>query len=291
MQIPKLYKYRYFNNDTVSRTGLPDGEEITKWRQVLYDGLIFPSNPSEFNDPFDCDFLLGDSFWNSKALKLSLIEVISKKYLITTAEKVFLENADDIWHELENVLRKHYRIKHSQIAKIQQAVIKNASEIVKDIRERLRIACFSKTKDSVLMWSHYAQNHQGFCIEYDLNAWDGKGHLRDVRYVDEHNRHRIPSDFMDNAPPDAGAAIMEAALYKSNVWNYEQECRLVTVDYNMNVPFTLPLKDFITAVYLGSRTIPKYEQEICNHYKGTSIQIYRMKMRTDSYTLEPELIQ
>ena len=30
-----------------------------------------------------------------------------------------------------------------------------------------RIICFSELYDSMLMWSHYAKYHQGFCIEYE----------------------------------------------------------------------------------------------------------------------------
>lgn len=30
------------------------------------------------------------------------------------------------------------------------------------------IACLSESIDSVIMWSHYAQNHEGFALEYDL---------------------------------------------------------------------------------------------------------------------------
>ena len=48
MDIPKLYKYRYFNESPVSRNGLPNGEKIPQWQQVLYDGLIFPASPETF---------------------------------------------------------------------------------------------------------------------------------------------------------------------------------------------------------------------------------------------------
>lgn len=61
MQIPKLYKYRYFNEEQTTRNGLPNGESIKKWEQTLYDGIIFPSNPHNFNDPYDCNFLLSNA--------------------------------------------------------------------------------------------------------------------------------------------------------------------------------------------------------------------------------------
>lgn len=32
---------------------------------------------------------------------------------------------------------------------------------------RFRVSCFAQSPYSMLMWSHYANNHQGFCIEYE----------------------------------------------------------------------------------------------------------------------------
>jgi len=29
------------------------------------------------------------------------------------------------------------------------------------------VVCLNEKKDNILMWSHYAKNHTGFCIEYD----------------------------------------------------------------------------------------------------------------------------
>ena len=35
-------------------------------------------------------------------------------------------------------------------------------------KETLRISCFSSRLDSIVMWSHYASNHTGYCVEYNL---------------------------------------------------------------------------------------------------------------------------
>lgn len=37
------------------------------------------------------------------------------------------------------------------------------------INENQRVLCLSKNKDSILMWSHYAQNHTGVVIGFDKN--------------------------------------------------------------------------------------------------------------------------
>ena len=34
----------------------------------------------------------------------------------------------------------------------------------------LKICSFSATAESIIMWSHYADQHRGFCVEYDLQS-------------------------------------------------------------------------------------------------------------------------
>lgn len=41
-------------------------------------------------------------------------------------------------------------------------------EKLKALTDLAYISCFSERKDSLLMWSHYANSHKGFCVEYDL---------------------------------------------------------------------------------------------------------------------------
>ena len=36
------------------------------------------------------------------------------------------------------------------------------------LREKTWICCLSKIKDSLLMWSHYANNHKGVCVELNM---------------------------------------------------------------------------------------------------------------------------
>lgn len=40
------------------------------------------------------------------------------------------------------------------------------------IKDAVRVVCLSEVYDSMLMWSHYAQNHTGYCIEYDFEEND-----------------------------------------------------------------------------------------------------------------------
>ena len=36
--------------------------------------------------------------------------------------------------------------------------------VLKEMRKTVLASCFGSTYDSLLMWSHYASKHKGFCL-------------------------------------------------------------------------------------------------------------------------------
>ena len=58
------------------------------------------------------------------------------------------------------------------------------------ISDMFLTTCLSETPSSILMWSHYAMNHTGFCVEYDFNNLSAENHyilehLEKVNYTDQ----------------------------------------------------------------------------------------------------------
>ncbi len=292
MDIPRLYKYRYFNENMVSRNGLPNGEQIPQWHQVLYDGLIFPASPDTFNDPFDCEFVLENNFLNSRTAREILIKQLVTMCPLTETEKNSLRNGIDLEKDLKAILWNYYRKTSKGIASI---MLREMGVAMHEIKNALRVACFSADNRSILMWSHYAQNHKGFCIEYDFNELEYKDYLKPVQYVEK--RPFVAGNFADTKEPGAGEIIFSTALYKSSEWSYEQEWRIIATKIEIPFPeykgraLIYPLKNYITAVYLGAKADEKFEKELCTHYQGTSVKVYRMQMQTDCYKLRPVQIQ
>jgi Protein of unknown function (DUF2971) len=89
------------------------------------------------------------------------------------------------------------------------------------------VLCLSEIRDSLLMWGHYTDNHEGFVIGFDQNhpffsvrrgPEDEFGFLRQVKYC--RNRPRVT---MTNT---TGAEWFET---KSDEWAYEKEWRMLRV--------------------------------------------------------------
>ena len=99
------------------------------------------------------------------------------------------------------------------------------------------VVCFSERVDSILMWSHYADNHKGFALGYDLRPCllpnsDNLG-LFPVMYSEKRydasellywflcSLMKIPAHNQDMM------SSIKLLLYKSSDWAYEQEWRLI----------------------------------------------------------------
>lgn len=287
LNIPKLYKYRSFDDkktvfSPVSKT------EIPLWQYQLFDGFLFSSPPHRFNDPFDCDLTIDGSFLQNTAARELLLDTLSETHDLTPEQEEALLDGEEWKSEVEKILGE------TLPADIEEQLMAETNRIFDGIRKDFQVLCFTEVRDSILMWSHYADNHKGFCIEYDLQAFELSDRLHQVQYSIE--RHLIPGTFADNAD-SANNEIYRATLRKSSVWEYEREWRLV---FNVNELGAIgmlvgkhyfKLKPFITGVYLGAKVKDEYQTLICDHFKNTGIKVYRMKMKCDSYALEAERIQ
>lgn len=256
MDIPKLYKYRSFGEKAEDKvTNIQSGEVMFKWEQELFGGMISPAPPVVFNDPYDCDLVIEDSFLQEKAARELYIETIEQRKRLTSQEKHLLRTAKDWKTALESILQ--VPLSAGLATNLMQCVNDSFQELKRD----LRVACFAKNNDSILMWSHYAENHTGFCIEYDFNQSPLKQHLHPVQYSKE--RKFIPGTFANSDGATANQIIYEAVLHKFEGWKYEEEWRCVFHRQNLNpYPFEIgrylfDVKDCITAVYLGAKVQKK----------------------------------
>lgn len=222
------------------------------WKENLFKGQIHLSKPSEFNDPFDCvAFVDMKEFWN----KYGNPEFIKNNGFS-------LELPSNPPEELLSILHK---------------------EMIGFTQDEMRVCCFTECKNSLLMWSHYANSHKGFCVEYDTNKIP-----QNIR------RFFLPVVYQKqiyNATHDLGNTRNNAfnfLFFKSKEWSYEKEWRIAIYQEQLVKPFDF--LEAISCVTLGinceddnknnivswakNRQIPVC-QEIIN-YKDYSIDIKRL---------------
>jgi len=157
---------------------------------ILLKNTLKFSDPTEYNDPFDCH-----------------------EYLL----KVDMSKAD-----IEKFIAFQYP-NYSRTLKREMIRRLNADEIYKGFeteRKRFKITCFSLDKKNTLMWSHYADKHKGICIGFQFPPiYDDKFILSPVSYIDE-----IPL-FVGKV--EAFKMIRYWLSMKSDCWEYEKEIRAI----------------------------------------------------------------
>src|ERR1039457_635109 len=78
---------------------------------------------------------------------------------------------------------------------------------------RYRICSFSKSPESVLMWSYYGAGHSGICLEIDIERYESNIHA--VKYVSD-------LELVDRS------SILGLLTHKLNAWSHEEEWRWVS---------------------------------------------------------------
>jgi Protein of unknown function (DUF2971) len=108
------------------------------------------------------------------------------------------------------------------------------------------VLCFSETDSEVLLWSHYAANHRGCCIGFDVSESDGLHPTKQVKRPEEIFTDTSPSAEMERLLIESGdipiteshpeieelskkylPLTMAILFSKYEGWNYEKERRLM----------------------------------------------------------------
>ncbi|HYU29345.1 MAG TPA: DUF2971 domain-containing protein, partial [Gemmatimonadales bacterium] len=156
-------------------------------------------------------------------------------------------------------------------------------------REQRGIACLSATLTDIMMWSHYAAGHRGFCLEFDTSFLPFSKAL-EVTYS-----QTLPSinplDVLLNQPGDDenNDILRMFVLTKASCWSYEQEWRLMHAE---------PSKLFgygngpLTGIHFGAE-MPRPDRNaiaLATRDAAPAIQLHEMVRDTRSFTLHSRTV-
>lgn len=155
------------------------------------------------------------------------------------------------------------------------------------------VLCLSEIRDSLLMWGHYTDNHEGFVIGFDQNhrffsvrrgPEDEFGFLRQVKYC--RNRPRVT---MANT---SGAEWFET---KSDEWAYEKEWRMLRVLQDaesrlQGVPHPICLFSFptdaVVEIIAGLRCSPQLRDRLRTLSQGyPKAKLFQAEEHSSEYAL------
>jgi hypothetical protein len=236
---PVLYKYQAFTPDSLSNLAT---------RQIWF------SRPAQFNDPFDC------------AIRVDRGPISDPDYQ-RLFEYLRTESGDPAGFDA------HYSPSGSANAKfrdhVQTGLDAAFEERKKLMLEKRGVSCFSARNDDVLMWSHYADRHKGFCLGFRSDA-EPFVQARQVDYQAQVPAVNPTSLILDDVH-EAFRAMIET---KSQHWSYEQEWRLFHMDADKAYGYGAGA---LESVYLGVSMPERQQLVIGKILDGTGTSLYRME--------------
>ena len=227
---------------------------------------LYAVTPDKFNDPYDSLFR-----YDKDKLRKTALLCTSKEY-IASFRNYFRAGGDfpNVIHTilpqelLDNFRMNVLNVDDEEIDAIERnigpvrellsnSIDKLTDEAVKTVKQLAYIVCFSETIRSVTMWSHYADSHKGFALEYDTSIFQLKCQSCDkIKQCNQaavcniypvvYDRQRFDAtDYrawfiakglgIPTKNPDTFAAS-KCLLYKSPHWSYEREWRLIVSRLN-----------------------------------------------------------
>lgn len=281
MYMPKKF-YKYFPNKDFKTD---DDSLINYSIQALENNTVYMQSPSNFDDIYDsdifvdyveyerlrlidychrCELNINESL-NTSEIGNTFLKAIYDSFLINeNYEHIFTKSADTEIERLENQLfclsLSHEMQRTNDLGiGVKSVLSKEYLNLVKDLKNKLRVSCFATTPYSQLMWGGmYADCHKGFCLEYTVLR--NENTYKDILYnlfpmIYCKKRSNITASLVamrgkNSSMKDLWNIYFHGALRKSIDWVFQNEWRLLLPlgnhcnDYN--------IKFFpITKVFLG----------------------------------------
>lgn len=282
---------------------------------AFYNDKIYAVNAQMFNDPYDSlirydksylhhSITAGTSKENIKQLRNilrhggelpELWTFLYGKEQANLIKNIIYNASDKDLNQFEYIFEKNKKNFFNNI----EIILKEAEDY---LRRNTYIACFSEMIKSITMWSHYANSHKGFVLEYNFRNPNNK--CDKCKQKDTCNNkltYNIYPIIYDSIRYD-GTSFVEsylgkklglnailsdmmfftkAALHKSPQWQYEKEWRLF-LSKNNYFGNSLDIEMKPVSIYYGNDISPINKKILSEIAKEKGIKEYQMYIDTQS---------
>ena len=246
-------------------------------RKIIENCTLRWSTPPLLNDVFDMQFAF--------RLRLERQAVVDAFWKLTNVSHEEFNNDQEIGDAIDACFDEM----KAWIAKGSKAIL---GQFIND-----KLLCLSDVPDSILMWSHYAQNHSGMVLRFtDQTPGNPLVMARRVRYLDQ-----MPS-LLDEETLSRKLAgckvldtrrIMNEVIYtKSSHWAYEREWRVYagtgrSSDPYEDIPFNARELD---GVIFGVRMDEAEQRDLVELLRARypHVELLQAKVRADVFGLALE---
>lgn len=216
-------------------------------KRFLESSLIKYSSCYDFNDPFEGAF--------------GLIGNVTKEEWSEFLKRFSINNSQDI--AIGTTM-------YEEVKKMMTNVIYKALQCV-------GIFCLAQENDNLLMWAHYAKEHEGVCLKFDL--------LKDTKAFSSLHKVVYSTDYLNfNFVTDL-SRVNDILVHKSVEWMYEGEYRVLKLN---GVGLGAVNPESLVEIDFGCRMSMENKQAIKNIVSRNpkyKVQFKQAGMHSNDYTI------
>ena len=227
----------------------------------IENNRMWYSSPSCFNDPFDCNLAVdGDA--------------IFKSFMRTLPEAKKIHEGSPEWLEFRKIVKEEVDSLRMQL---------------KELRETTGVTCFSESYEEPLMGAHYADNHQGFCVEYNLLEFNKLLSFTAVPVLYSDARPKIHSINHEKPEESIMETFIKGIVTKSPQWRYEREWRIIRDTNACGSSWNADKKGALLecvqprSIILGCESESDTMHRIMDYCKKNEVNLYRMEKSDTGY--------
>ena len=244
---------------------IADGQ-VPSWQEklsCLIKGEAFLSSPEDFNDPFDCL-----PHFRTPERRSSI-----PSFLDSLASKIARSVEDFDEPQIRDKLEQNLAgIDPDELSLIiQKSMIQTSG--------RLGVFCLTESIKNVLMWSHYAANHQGIAVGFRFDLFQRNGLMPIMKVTYEPERPAIDV----HSPDEHKNEIADALAVKADFWKYENEWRCIRP--NSKHEFLRFDPTIIDRIVFGAKCTKKVRSEVRNIVNRSDFSYFEVSPQVENFEL------
>jgi hypothetical protein len=252
--------------------------------------------PIQFNDPFE----FTPHVVNSNPQR-GLKRLLKDKSLVR--EMYDEQKRAGQFHGNSRQFREHIRQRRSEFAAMGAGISSRVctdlqTQLISDVSKEFGVLCLTSKPDSIVMWGHYCDKHQGLVVGFD-KSWplfhQNLG-LQPVRYESERTRWDISRTMVHDRAADL-------ILPKNAEWQYEHEERQIfqlgglkqrkildrSTGKEVTAYFQPVPSQYVVSVCLGTKASSALEAQVRALLKKpplSHVKLQRARLHESNYALE-----
>lgn len=301
-----LYKYQKFKSYS---------------KGMLETGYIYFSSAEDLDDPLECSISISNKIMdgNQKEYLKDLMQFILKQLFTKGSNKKYkCIDFTDIYDDEGNLLKDCFKVniksadpsvKNDAIDKAIQSIEEVSNFLNKNyqfgdafmkllnIKKLVGVYSLTELSNNQIMWSEYAGDYTGFCIEYDIDKFLKESpkfeqKLLQLRYSNNRNNDLVKIILKafysaiiyglskKQKPVMSHDEILDIIRSKKTDYAYQKEWRLTGIPKDTSV--ALPIKN----VFLGYKIKDRNKQIILKIARQKRYGVYQQFINQETTSLE-----